>query len=269
MRLRGDTSGDYLAHSSPCKFHSMAENQANASKRPIEWLLYSPGSSTAVIITPEEAEVLIPEMRAMASSSSAAITHLIAYSPPTTKNMEAFNTLGYYSLPSLPDGHVPPSWLTIELGIFAGRLYFGFHELGDLKAYFRQSKSEPSDATAGFTQEPESFMIEWLALRRNGQDIMHTPMGYLCQGRSLHAKHPFFVKRHDVEDVGSSETGTSGEGAVDDATSDSDESDWSHVEDMPENFFAPPNEEDGGDGSDEEIFTAIRRCAADSDFGLD
>lgn len=34
-----------------------------------------------------------------------------------------FNGLSYYVLPRLPDGYKAPDWLSIELGIFAGRLY--------------------------------------------------------------------------------------------------------------------------------------------------
>jgi len=29
------------------------------------------------------------------------------------------------------------------------------------------------------------FMQEWLAVCRKGQDVSHTPMGYLCRGRKL------------------------------------------------------------------------------------
>lgn len=36
------------------------------------------------------------------------------------------------------------------------------------------------------------FLIEWLSLRRKGQDIMHTPIGYVCQGRPLNREHGFF-----------------------------------------------------------------------------
>lgn len=41
--------------------------------------------------------------------------------------------------------------------------------------------------------EAKSFVLEWLSLRRKGQDIMHTPMAYVCQSRSLSSDHAFFV----------------------------------------------------------------------------
>ncbi|TGO47642.1 hypothetical protein BCON_0269g00080 [Botryotinia convoluta] len=34
-----------------------------------------------------------------------------------------------------------------------------------------------------------------LTLRYKGQEIMHTPMGYICQARSLHKGLPFFASR--------------------------------------------------------------------------
>jgi hypothetical protein len=52
-----------------------------------------------------------------------------------------------------------------------------------------------------FTTKPLTFLQEWLALRRKGQDFTHTPMGYVCQGRSLIENHHFFrraMKRNAV-----------------------------------------------------------------------
>lgn len=43
-------------------------------------------------------------------------------------------------------------------------------------------------------KEPLTFLQDWLALRRGGQDFMHAPMGHTTQGNSLQAEHPFFRK---------------------------------------------------------------------------
>jgi hypothetical protein len=32
-----------------------------------------------------------------------------------------------------------------------------------------------------FTTDPINFLLDWLTLCRKGQDIMRTPMGYICQ----------------------------------------------------------------------------------------
>ena len=135
--------------------------------------------------------------------------HLIAYAAPFTKNMLQFSELPYYVLPRLPVGYKIPSWLSIELGIFAGRLYVDFPECAPLMEYLQladktDAKVQQSDVeqVCAFTKDPVGFLLEWLSLRRKGQDIMNTPMGYVCQRRPLHQSHPFFVaRRTDVEDV--------------------------------------------------------------------
>jgi len=134
----------------------------------------------------------------------------------------------------VPTGWKPPTWLSIELGIFAGRLYFYFEEYTDLRRYLSsgddagkflqlsidtvpsaelQSTDVAADIAAReaamgsrkvetFTAEPLAFLQEWLAVRRKGQDFTHTPMGYVCQGKALTASHPFFNKPNagDLED---------------------------------------------------------------------
>jgi hypothetical protein len=169
----------------------------------VEWILWSSSTETALIIIPEEAELLIPVIR---RAGRQAKVYLIAYAAPVTKSMVHFNGLSYYTLPHLPTGYSVPEWLSIELGIFAGRLYIDFAECAPLEKYLQLSggamvaKDLPSNGElqAGgsiFTKNPVSFLLEWLTLRRKSQDIMHTPMGYICQGRPLHEGHPFFVTR--------------------------------------------------------------------------
>jgi hypothetical protein len=113
--------------------------------------------------------------------------------------MLRFSVLTYYALPALPVGHTVPHWLTIELGIFAGRLYMGFEECAPLVEYMENdTNGKRSDALA---TKAINFLLEWLSLRRKGQDIMHTPIGYICQGRPLDSGHAFFVT-HRVDDKG-------------------------------------------------------------------
>lgn len=132
-------------------------------------------------------------------------THLIVYAAPVTKTMLHFNSLDYYSLPSLPRNWKAPLWLTVELGLFSGRLYFGFDEYSTVLKYLGQdsideNKGEGYSATdmqekssKCFANEPLNFFQDWLSVRRKGQDISYTPMGYVCQGRLLTREHPFFV----------------------------------------------------------------------------
>ena len=148
--------------------------------------------------------------------------------------MQHFNGLSYYVLPSLPTSYTVPDWLSIELGIFAGRLYINFPECAPLKEYLRLGDKTGGDAPPNnnaehidlFTTNPVSFLLDWLTLRRKGQDIVHTPMGYICQGRPLHKWHPFFVARGvDVEGVVAPEVGGGRIGGVRDGADVADDGD--------------------------------------------
>lgn len=50
---------------------------------------------------------------------------------------------------------------------------------------------------------PLTFLQEWLAVRRRGQDFAHSPMGFMAQGKMLQEDHPFFRKAHEDSQVGS------------------------------------------------------------------
>ncbi len=160
-------------------------------QRPVEWVLYSSNSSTALIVIAEEAELIIPMLRI---PNARATVHLLTYSAPVTKKMQHFSNLAYYALPALPTNHVIPRWLTIELGIFAGGLYMEFDEAMALVDYI-EGKDNEAGRAHGLGTNPTSMLLEWSSLRRKGQDIVHTPIGYICQGRPLDRGHAFFVKQ--------------------------------------------------------------------------
>ncbi|KAL3460831.1 hypothetical protein BJX64DRAFT_289961 [Aspergillus heterothallicus] len=164
--------------------------------RPVTWFLFNTATEIALVIIPEEAEALIPALRDYHSPD----THLIMYSAPCTRSMVHFSSLDYYALPSLPSGWKPPTWLPFELGILGGRLYFEFSEYEDILARLYSISGDP-------TEDDESserwvvaksrliFLQEWLAIRRQGQDISDTPMGHVCQDLQLRSDHPFFTTR--------------------------------------------------------------------------
>lgn len=126
--------------------------------------------------------------------------------------MQHFNRLDFYATPSLPEDWEPPSWLPFELGILGGRLYFEYPEynliLENLRFDTQHSKhssdeDEDEDDPQTTTKNTLAFLGEWLSLRRQGQDITHTPMGYVCQGWQLRSDHPFFTQRLVDVDVSS------------------------------------------------------------------
>ncbi|KAL2856357.1 hypothetical protein BJX68DRAFT_253486 [Aspergillus pseudodeflectus] len=147
--------------------------------RPVTWFLFNAATEIAVVIIPEEAKALIPVMCEHASPD----THLIMYAAPWTKTRLHFNNLDYYALPSLPDGWRPPSWLPFEMAFLEEGYTLNF-----------QKDDESPDLWA-VAKSRLSFLQEWLAIRRQGQDISDTPMGYVCQDWQLRSDHPFFTTR--------------------------------------------------------------------------
>ncbi|KAI3088280.1 hypothetical protein CBS147353_187 [Aspergillus niger] len=166
-------------------------NTGDEFTRPVNWLLCNTKNETAIVIIPEEVEELIPILRTCAAPS----TYLITYAAPVTRRMLHFERLDYYTIPTLCPSDALPSWLSFEVGILAGRLYFGYKEYEGMMEQM-QLGPEWVDANSPASRKLTnymSFLQEWLALRRQGQDISHTPMGYVCQRRPLRADHPFFA----------------------------------------------------------------------------
>ncbi|KAM0429919.1 hypothetical protein ACHAQK_010892 [Fusarium lateritium] len=187
--------------------------------RPVNWILWSPVAEIAIVIMPEEAEALIPIMR---DPNSILPTHLLVYSAPITRKMLQFNDLTFHNIPPLPSDWKAPCWLQNELGIYAGRLYFEWSEyedmcalmgiqegaVGDDEMVMGEIKDGPMDDEpiakvkpeshkqlqdeSKLAQNPLTFLQEWLAVRRRGQDFAHSPMGFVSQGKRLQGDHIFF-----------------------------------------------------------------------------
>ncbi|KAF4969198.1 hypothetical protein FSARC_3528 [Fusarium sarcochroum] len=159
--------------------------------RPIEWILWSSETATALIVIPEEAEPLLT----MLHNTRRASVPLLTYAAPVTKSMWRFNTLDYFTIPMRDKKLSFPPWLPIEIGVLAGRLYFDYNEYAYLIPWLGISQDElpvdvPDTASRGtvpvarglFVDRPLEFLLEWLTYRRQTQDIMHTPMGFVFPG---------------------------------------------------------------------------------------
>jgi hypothetical protein len=125
-----------------------------------------------------------------------------------------FSDLSFYSVPTLPAGWQAPIWLKVELGIYAGRLSFDFSEYNALLEFLglrhtaghievgSDEDKELDDTVVQtnvehpkvFSRKPLTFLQEWLAIRRKGQNFDQTPMGFVCQGKVLLKSHYFFSK---------------------------------------------------------------------------
>ncbi|KAK6330344.1 hypothetical protein TWF696_003440 [Orbilia brochopaga] len=161
--------------------------------RPVNWILVGTESNVAIIVTPEESEHLISHLNNRSGHHS---VYLLTYAAPVTRKMVQFDSLRFLTIPAMERDWEPPIKLLIELGIFAGRLYFAYEHANALREYLRLDSSEIDDgeipAEPVFTNRPLSFLQEWLTLKRKGQDFLHTPMGHLCQSKELLPTHPFF-----------------------------------------------------------------------------
>ncbi|KAF3904517.1 hypothetical protein AA313_de0210125 [Arthrobotrys entomopaga] len=164
-------------------------------QRPVNWILISTLTNVAIIITPEEAEYLIPHLTTKTRAES---VHLLTYAAPITRKMIQFDNLKFFTIPKIGADWVPPEILSVELGIFAGRLYFSFEHSNSLVKYVGLENKLQEEGEVGesplFATRPLLFLQEWLTLKRKGQDFLHTPMGYLCQSKMLLKTHTFFRK---------------------------------------------------------------------------
>lgn len=110
----------------------------DAFLRPVQWILWSVQSEEALMISPEEAELVLPIIRYLDNPEPP--VHLLTYQAPVTRKMLHFNDLKYYTMPALPVDYQVPSWLIIEIGFFAGRLYFEWHEYDGIIEYLGLGK---------------------------------------------------------------------------------------------------------------------------------
>ncbi|CAF3547431.1 unnamed protein product [Fusarium graminearum] len=217
--------------------------------RPVEWILWSPLTDTALVVIPEEAELLLMTLRTYGNPVS-----MLTYAAPVTKTMWRFNTLNYFTIPTRDDAPSFPPWLAIETGVLAGRLYFSYSEyahlvswLGinkrDLPAAIQDASSLETRLTARglFIDRPLKFLLEWLTYRRQTQDIMHTPMGFLCQGKKLDPGHSFFASATTSQEVHEARPDVEGDVDVKSDVGVSDDgSDW---DDGDDELIIPDDEE--------------------------
>ncbi|EHK39909.1 hypothetical protein TRIATDRAFT_161231, partial [Trichoderma atroviride IMI 206040] len=179
------TGSNFFVSNEFCRtivLYKKKKNVGDRFLRPVEWILWSISTQTALVVIPEEAELLIPRLRLAGNEAK---VHLIAYAAPITRSMTPFNQLRYYTLPPIPLDAEFPSWFKVELGILAGRLYMGYEEWNLANAFMRDSQAD--------TRISSTFLLEWLGVRCRANDVLHTPIGYICLGKTPAQDHPFFA----------------------------------------------------------------------------
>jgi hypothetical protein len=168
--------------------------------RPVNWILSSRDGSVIVIISPFEAENLLSSIR------KSRFVHLHTYAPRVLKDIESFEGLDFYSIPSVVPGvWKSPSLLVMsQLNLFAGQLYFKeyahYVELcrffgvcwdnrSDMKVgndgFVKPENRDVNLKGSGFTTSPTPFLKELTSRRRRGHSFASTHIGKLLEGRIL------------------------------------------------------------------------------------
>jgi len=131
--------------------------------RPVSWILWSPVAECAIIIIPEEAELILPICR----REKLAATYLLTYAAPITRKMLYFDRLSFYTVPMLPEGLRVPDWLSIELGLFSGRLYFDWQEYPSICRFLGVEDCVTAD-NFGYDGQNDAVGIDGVVSEVNG-----------------------------------------------------------------------------------------------------
>ncbi|KAG2113634.1 hypothetical protein BD769DRAFT_1364038 [Suillus cothurnatus] len=172
--------------------------------RPVNWILSSVASGVPVlvIISPFEANTLLPDIRASMQ------VHLHIYTPRVIKMMKPCDDLRLYSIPPLPVQWSPHEALILPLNIFAGQLYFTHYSayvqlcqflgiyIADLEGqsafevqsdgFIRPEDLPPAANQLGrFEQSPVPMLKALFGIRRKGMGYLPTHIGKLLSAQRL------------------------------------------------------------------------------------
>ncbi|KAJ4165642.1 hypothetical protein LMH87_007266 [Akanthomyces muscarius] len=175
---------------------------ADSFQRPVQWILTAKGlfgGTKAVIISPFEAQELIPQLT-MPSSQA----HLHVYAPRTSRTSQPLDLLRLYSIPKCAEDWELPRHLRLQLNLFAGQLYFGcYQDYADtcemLDLAWRPSSGDDAGVAvetdgfvaggkSNFTKSPaQAIKVLLTTLRRDCQEIDKTHWGRILGGEFLTA----------------------------------------------------------------------------------
>lgn len=173
--------------------------------RPVRWVLSNVTTGDIVIVSPYEANEVIPFLARKPH------LRLHLYHPRITKAMTDFSGLRYWVMTIGPSKVWPSAETLIGLELFAGRLYFkdkSAYEttceylgifVGKLPDMYEGIVEVQKDGFVSpnsrkrmrwglqcpFEESPLPFLKAFLSLRTNGQSFSHTHMGFLLDGKPL------------------------------------------------------------------------------------
>ncbi|KAK2765376.1 hypothetical protein FQN54_008222 [Arachnomyces sp. PD_36] len=171
--------------------------------RPVQWIVSSKRTSYCVILSPFEANELLPSIRTYK------VVTLHCYSPRTGASMRSMEDLSLFAIPDVPTGWATRS-ITMQLNLFAGQLYL--RDYGEYLALckflglcsrapdnegvqvFGDGFVNPSDRKAfdevmakqcRFKQSPVDFLRALMTLRRKGLSFRRSHLGAILNGSLL------------------------------------------------------------------------------------
>ncbi|KAH7047461.1 hypothetical protein B0J12DRAFT_756007 [Macrophomina phaseolina] len=171
--------------------------------RPVKWILSSTQDHRLVIISPHEANELLPEVK----RSRHVRLHL--YSARTSKAMRSFSDLRFFTLSGRGNETIPRPLGVAQLDIFAGCLFFRDYASYRIACGFLGLLTQPladhpkltadSDGFVDkaarkelgwpvpcpFNKTPLIFLREFVQIRRKGQAYAQTHLGHVVDSRKL------------------------------------------------------------------------------------
>jgi len=170
--------------------------------RPVTWVLSSTENRQLLIISPHEANALLPKIKVSEK------VRLHCFAARTTKGMAQSNRMNIYTVNSHPEDVPVLSHSVLELDLIAGSLYLENAEhyerlcdfLGLMGPGVRATNSVVSkdgfisdevrreidwDKFTPFHQNPIPYFKQIFELRMQGQGFGHTHMGAILNGRVL------------------------------------------------------------------------------------
>ncbi|RMJ25082.1 hypothetical protein PHISP_04065 [Aspergillus sp. HF37] len=171
---------------------------SDAFQRPVQWILTSStGIYRMVVISPYEANCLLPEIR----ESSFVTLHL--YAPRQNQGCKPLDNLMLYNVPRSINTIETPDSLRIQLNLFAGQLYLSSYAeyqrvcelLGVASGTTRDGQVVAADGfivqgnegtTTTFRQSPLKFLKVLMSqIRKDCQEVDKTHIGRIVDGRLL------------------------------------------------------------------------------------
>jgi hypothetical protein len=167
--------------------------------RPVNWILSSGSGkdSTIVVISPYEANALLPDIR------KGNKVRLHVYAPRVTASMRSFSDLTFHTIPHLPvEPWSAPAHVRTELNLFAGQLYLDCREEYDRVCVLLALSMAhpgavycevdgfvpPEHRTGGNSPFPRSkiaILKTLIALRRKGMGYSRTHLGQILNANPL------------------------------------------------------------------------------------